>query len=205
MRGVSGLHKPGVQWTFVAIAFALLVVIMLSGVALTRMRAAMDAARADAMQARVDREQIEAAFQRERSARESLALQLGRERTGAAAGAAGPPTLTLSPVRAKSPKGPELAVPQTSAPLIVLRLLLPAKAPADASYEVRLRSWTTGDLLWLRSGVRAGTADGKAAVIAPIASDVFAPGAYEVVLNTTASPPSQVADYEVSVIEQRGR
>ncbi|PYR59884.1 MAG: hypothetical protein DMF85_06675 [Acidobacteria bacterium] len=205
MRGVSGLHKPGVQWTFVAIAFALLVVIMLSGVALTRMRAAMDAARADAMQARVDREQIEAAFQRERSARESLALQLGRERTGAAAGAAGPPTLTLSPVRAKSPKGPELAVPQTSAPLIVLRLLLPAKAPADASYEVRLRSWTTGDLLWLRGGLRAGTADGKAAVIAPIASDVFAPGAYEVVLNTTASPPSQVADYEVSVIEQRGR
>ena len=205
MRGVSGLHKPGVQWTFVAIAFALIVVVMLSGVALTRMRAAMDAARADAMQARVDREQIEAAFQRERSARESLALQLGRERGGATGGAAGPPTLTLSPVRAKSPKGPELAVPRTSAPLIVLRLLLPAKAPADASYEVRLRSWTTGDLLWLRGGLRAGTADGKAAVIAPIASDVFAPGAYEVVLNTTASPPSQVADYEVSVIEQRGR
>ena len=41
MRSVSGLEKPAVQWTFVAIAFALIVVVMLSGVALTRMRAAI--------------------------------------------------------------------------------------------------------------------------------------------------------------------
>jgi hypothetical protein len=203
MRGVSGFDKPAVQWTFVAIAFALIIVVMLCGVALTRMRAGIDSARADAMQARVDREQVEAAFQRERSARESLVLQLGRERTAAATVGGAPPTLTLSPVRVKSPKGPELAVPQTSAPLLVLRLLLPTNARKDASFEVRLRSWTSGDLLWLRSGLRAGAAEGKPAIVAPIASDVFAPGPYELLLTMTGTSPSEVAVYEVSFIEQR--
>jgi hypothetical protein len=203
MRPVSGFDKPAVQWTFVAIAFALIAILMLAGAALLRMRAALDTARAEAMQARVDREQLDAAFQRERSARESLALQLGRERTAVATGAAAPPTLTLSPVRRKSPRGPELAVPQTPAALVVLRLLLPPNAPKDASFEVRLRSWTTGDLLWLRSGLRAGTAEGKPAIVAPIASDALAPGPYELLLTTAGSSPSEVAVYEVSFIEQR--
>jgi hypothetical protein len=202
MRGVSGLDKPTVQWTFVGIGFALIVVVIFSALALKRMRAATEAARAESRQSRVDLDQMEAAFQRERSARESLALQLGRERS-AASTIAGPPTLTLSPVRTKSAKGPELAVPQTSAPVIVLRLLLPAKAPADAAFEVRLRSWTTGELLWLRRGVRAGVAERKPALIVPIATDVFASGPYELMLGTIGSAPSDIAVYEVSFIEQR--
>lgn len=197
MHGISGLDKPAVQWTFVACGVVLIAVCTGAGVALVRTRTSMDEVRREALQARIDREQVEASLARERSAREAFALQLGRERQANAPPTV--PTLTLAPVKTKSPRGPEIAVPQTSAPVVELRLVLPRGAAADRPFTITLRSWTTGDVLWVRSGLHAGTADGRPAVVAPITSDVFVPGQYEILL-TMGAPATDVATYEVAIL-----
>ncbi|HEX5475691.1 MAG TPA: hypothetical protein VFX12_13610 [Vicinamibacterales bacterium] len=196
MRGVSGFDRPAVQWTFVAVGIGLIAVAVWAGVALRRGQRTIQAMRAEVLQAQVDRDQIDAALQRERATREALRLQLGRERTAVEDLAT--PTLTLSPVARPSPNGPELTVPPTSAPVVDLRLLLPPHAP-QGTFTVRLRSWTGGDVLWLRAGLRQGTADNRPAVIAPLATDVFVPGTYEIRLTTGGATPTDVAVYEVAI------
>ena len=197
MRSVSGLDRPALQWLFVACGVLLIAVAVWTGVALVRTRKALDVARANAVQAQTDRDQTDAALARERSAREALTLQLGRERQSAAPPTV--PTLTLSPVRTKSPKGPETAVPTTTAPVVQLRLVLPPHTPTNGTFSITLRSWTTGDVLWSRGMLHAGDADGKPAVVASITSDVLAAGAYELVLSA-GSPASELAVYEVSFV-----
>jgi hypothetical protein len=196
VRGVSGLERPAIQWTFVVCGAVLLAISTWTGVALVRARRALDGARADVQQASMDREQIEASLARERAARESFMLQLGRERHAAAGAAV--PTLTLAPVKARSAAGPELAVPSTSAPVLQIRLELPARTPVDQSFTITLRSWTSGDVLWSRGSLRAGSANGKPAIVANLTSDVLTPGPYELLL-TAGAPPSEVAAYEVSI------
>ncbi len=197
VRGVSGLDRPAIQWTFVACGIVLIGISTWTGVGLVKARRAVDAARAEAEQVRLDRDQTEASLARERAARESFMLQLGRERQAAVPAAM--PGLTLTPVKTRSPRGPELAVPSTSAPVVELRLMLPPRTAIDRSFTITLRSWTSGDMLWSRGSLRAGTANGKPAVAAHIASDVLAPGPYELLL-TAGSPASDVAVYEVSII-----
>ena len=96
MRGVSGLERPAIQWTFVVCGVALIGISTWTGVALVRAWRAIDVARDEARQASLDREQTEASLARERAARESYMLQLGRERKAAVPAAH--PTLTLTPV-----------------------------------------------------------------------------------------------------------
>ena len=85
---------------------------------------------------------------------------------------------------------------------IQLRLLLPrGHTPSAASYIVVLRTWSGGETIWSRGDVRASTVEGRPMVTALMTGDVFAPGAYEIVL-TTRSPDgteSEVAAYEVAV------
>jgi hypothetical protein len=181
---------------FIGCGVALIGISAWTGVALVRARRAIDVARAETRQATRDREQTEASLARERAARESFMLQLGRERKAAAPAAA--PTLTLTPVKTRSGRGPELAVPATSAPVVQLRLVLPPRAPLDRPFAITLRAWTSGDVLWSRGSLPAGDANGKPAVIANLASDVLAPGPYELFL-TSGTPPSEVAVYEVSI------
>jgi hypothetical protein len=197
VRGVAGLDRPAIQWMFVACGVVLIGISTCMGVGLVRARRNVEAARAEADQARLDREQTEASLARERAARESFMLQLGRERQAAVPAAM--PTLTLTPVKTRSPRGPELAVPSTPAPIVELRLVLPPRTATDRTFTVTLRSWTTGDVLLTRGGLRAGTANGKPAVLAHLASDVLTPGPYELLL-AGGTPSSDVAVYEVSVI-----
>ena len=195
MRPISGLDRPLIQWIFALCGIALIAACAATGVALVRMRRSVEEARRDAMQARIDREQVEASLARERSTREAVMLQLGKERSAAAP--ASTPTLTLSPVLKKSPRGPEIAVPQTSAPVVDLRLLLPKGAPAGP-FTVTARSWNTGEIEWVRAALPAGAADKKPAVVLAITSDVLVPGQHEFVL-TAGSPPVNVTTYEVAV------
>lgn len=171
-----------------------------SGVALVRLRHAVEESRREAMQARIDRDQTEASLARERSTRESLALQLGKERSAAPGPA---PTLTLTPVTKKSPRGPETAVPQTSAPVIDLRLVLPRGAPA-APFTVTCRSWSTGAVAWMRAALPAGSADGTPAIVLPITPDMLPPGTHEFVL-TAGAPEKLVTTYEVAVVPSGAR
>lgn len=194
---MAGLERPGIQWTFVVCGVALIGISTWTGVALVRARRAIAVARAEAQQAGLDREQTEASLARERAARESFMLQLGRERQAAALPST--PTLTLTPVKTRSGRGPELAVPSTLAPVVQLRLVLPPRTSLDRPFAITLRSWTSGEVLWSRGSLRAGEANGKPAVIANLASDVLAPGPYELLL-TTGTPPSEVAVYEVSIV-----
>jgi hypothetical protein len=166
------------------------------------MRASVQELKRDTAQAHLDRDQIEASLARERSAREAMTLELGRERVANAPVSV--PTLTLPPVTVKSPKGPETAVPSTTAPVVELRLVLPRGSATDRAFSVALRSWTTGEVLWTRAQLRAGSADGKPAILAPLTSDVLAPGQYEVQL-TAGTPPTTVAVYEVAVVPSGGK
>jgi hypothetical protein len=194
---VSGLERPAIQWTFVICGLALIAMSTWTGVALVRARRAIDVARTEAQQASLDREQTEASLARERAARESFMLQLGRERY--AATPAANPTLTLTPVRTRSARGPELAVPSTQAPIVQLRLVLPPRTAVDRPFTITLRSWTSGEVLWSRGALRPGDVNGKPAVVANLASEVLTPGPYELLL-TAGTPPSEVAVYEVSIV-----
>jgi hypothetical protein len=197
VRGVSGLERPAIQWTFVISGVVLIAISTTAGVALVRSRHALDDARAEARQASLDREQTEASLARERAAREAFMLQLGRERHAAAAVAT--PTLTLTPVERRSAAGPELAVPSTPSPVVELRLVLPPRTAVGRRFTIALRSWNTGELLWSRGSIPAASANGKPAVLAKLASDVLTPGPYELLL-TAGTPPSEVAVYEVSIV-----
>ena len=196
VRPVSGLDRPIIQWTFVLFGAVLIAISASTGVALTRARRAIATTRAEAEQARIERDRLDEALTRERAARESFMLQLGRERHAADAA---PPTLTLTPVTSRSARGPELAVPSPRAPLVQLRLMLPPRTALDRPFSITLRSWTTGEVLWSRGSIRASEANAKPAVLATIASDVLLPGPYELLL-TAGTPAAEVAGYEVSIV-----
>jgi hypothetical protein len=198
VKRVSGFETPAMQWAFVASGLILMAVAVWAGFALRAERRALAAASATVAQLQDDRDQLQASVERERAAREALTLQLGREREAAAP--TSPPTLTLQPVRTRSPRGPQIAVPQTTAPVVELRLVLPASAPEHAAFTVRLRSWTGGDWLWSRGALAPATADGKPAVLARVSSDILTPGPYELILTTSGPSPQDVAVYEVSIV-----
>jgi hypothetical protein len=202
VRGISGLERPAIQWLFVAAGVALLAVAVATGVALVRARRATVLAAEQSQQLQRDRDQLDAALSHERATREALALELGRERRGASSPApAAPPTLTLEPVRTKSPSGPAVAVPQPSVPLVEVRLQLPrGAASTQASYDVSLRSWVTGDVLLTRHRLLPVTSDHIQAVALRVPSDVFVPGQYELILTLTGSTAQDVATYEVAIV-----
>jgi hypothetical protein len=202
MRPVRGFERPAVQWLFVALGAALVVVAGAEGLALVRARNVTNTLRAADLSARVDRRQLEARAAREQAAREALSLELGRVRNGTSGTAAHEPTLTLPAitVRAATPPEPTVKAPaQTET--IQLRLLLPAdRAPADKRYAIAFRGWSGGTVLWSRGGLAASVVDKHAMVTARLTGDVLEPGAYEIVLtDVTTGTPAEVAFYHVSV------
>ena len=200
MRPVSGFERPILQWLFVVLGAALAVMAGIEAVALVRAQSVVNSLRAADLEARVDRQQLEARAAREQAARESLSLELGRVRTGSAA--MEEPTLTLSAitVRAATPPAPTVEAPDATQ-MILLRLRLPrGPAPAGKRYAIALRTWSGGTVLWSRSGLAGSMLDREAMVTAPLTGDVLEPGAYEIALtDVTASTPVDVAFYEVSV------
>ncbi len=156
------------------------------------------------MNARLEREQLQAHAARDQAAREALSLELARQRGAAAPGAR--PTLTLSPLVKRAAQPPEPTVgKQPDNQSIQLRLLLPPGAePQSARYTIVVRTWTGGDAVWSRGGLTPSTADGKRVVTAFIAGDVFAPGPYEITLTRNASDTrTEVAAYEVAIRPDR--
>lgn len=200
MRPVSGFDRPGVQWLFIVLGIALVGIAGGEAMALRRARAEIRGLRADSLNDRITREQLEARVAREQSAREAFSLELARQR-----GAASPvtlPTLTLTPLRKRGaqPPDPTVAKPADNQ-VIQLRLVLPpAGEPPDARYTIVLRTWTGGDAVWSRGGMTMSTVDNKRMVTTFITGDVFAPGPYEIALTRRAGAAStEIAAYEVGV------
>jgi hypothetical protein len=203
MRVVRGFEKPALQWVFVALAVALIVIATGEAVGLRRTRSVIAELRAADLNSRMERQQLETRLAREQAARESFALELGRVRGSVSTTAASEPTLTLTPIvtRRATPPDPTVAVP-APAQSILLRLLVPgSRARSTDRYAVAVRTWSKGDVVWSRSDLRASTIDRKTAVTARLTGDVFAPGAYEIRLTNTPEdgPPAEVAFYEITI------
>jgi hypothetical protein len=200
MRPVSGFDRPGVQWLFILLGIALIAVAVGEAAALLRARAAIRSLRAESVNDRVTREQLEARAAREQSARESLSLELARQRGAGAA--VTQPTLTLTPLRKRGAQPPDPTVAKPAeGQSIQLRLVLPPGAePPDARYTIVVRTWTRGDTVWSRGGVAMSTVDNKRMVTTFITGDVFSPGAYEIALTRHAGEmTADVSSYEVGI------
>jgi hypothetical protein len=200
MRQVSGFERPGVQWLFVALGIVLVGVAASEAVALRRARTEIDGLRAADLSARIEETQLRAQVAREQAARESLALELARQR-----GAGQPvtlPTLTLSPLtkRGAQPPDPTVVKPAENQ-VIQLRLLLPASAKPQATrYTIVVRTWTEGDTIWSRGGLTLSTVENKRLVTTLITGDVLTPGAYEIALTSNAADKAaEIAAYEIAV------
>jgi hypothetical protein len=202
MRPISGFERPAVQYAFVGLAIVLIATGVWGGITVRRAAKQNGQLRADLLNARVERDQLEARAAREQSARESLSLQLSRARSRPRADGA-TPGLTLMPLktRGSAPPPPTVA---TLAPsqVIELRLRVPGRPdPRIVTYQAAVRSWSGGQTLWSRAGLKTIEVDRQPLVHAYVTGDVFAPGAYEVLLTGTAADGAQkeIASYEVTV------
>jgi hypothetical protein len=201
MRPVSGLERPALQWLFVALGVALVVVAAGAAVGLRRARGETAALRVADLNARIERQQLQTRAAREGSAREALSLEVGRLRANGPA--VSQPTLTLSPLVKRGATPPEATVERPAeSQVIQLRLVLPARRPPHTSvYTVVVRTWSGGETIWSRSGLSLSTVDKRPMVSAFITGDVFAPGAYEVALSGTSggNKTEDIAAYEIAV------
>ena len=201
MRPVSGFERPGLQWLFIGLGIVLIVIAAGEGVALLRARTQIATLRAADLNGRIELDKLSAQAARDQAAREALALELARQRR--AGGAVTQPTLTLSPLSTRSaqPPDPTVAKPADQQS-IQLRLVLPGRTDfPGAHYTIVIRTWSGGETVWSRSGLPMTTVDNKRMVTAFITGDVFAPGAYEIVLTriVIGASPTDVASYEVAI------
>lgn len=203
MRPVSGLERPWIQWTFVALGLLLVGLAAVQTMAIRRARADVKLARAAEMNARLDRQQLEMQLARERSAREALSIDVARLRGSAADAGAAPPALTLMPLtmRGATPAGASIDAPGRDV-VIELRLVLPRTAPAGLhDFAVAIRTWSSGKPVWMRGGLARTAGETRPAITALITGDTLLPGAYELLL-TAVSADGQgvdVGSYELSV------
>jgi hypothetical protein len=208
MRPVRGFERPWMQWGFVVLGLVLVGVAAAEAMALRRLRGEIAQARASEMSAQTAREETQIKLTQERAARQALSFDVERLRGGAREGP-GVPMLTLSPVTKHGAGPPEPTVDAIpDAESIQLRLLLPAASTAAATrYSVSVRSWSGGETVWSRNGLRASTVDAHPMVTAFVTGDVFAPGAYEVALTATTADGmrAETASYEVAIRNRRDR
>lgn len=202
MKPISGFERPWIQWILVFLSFVLIGLVAWQVLALRRQRQALAQLRADSMNARLERQQLESRLAREQSSREALALELARQRAAAPDTPLEIPTLTLIPLVTRGAKPPVATVPaQTARQIVELRLVLPKGAGGHTRFEVVLRDWTGGDVVWSRGGLVPTTIDGRRLVTAHLTGDVLSPGSYEILLSgiTMDGRKEEIAAYETGI------
>lgn len=201
MRPISGFERPVVQWVFLALSLLLIAAAGSAAWVARRSNTAAAAARTAEERGRLERQQLEAQLARERSGREALSLELARQRQTAAEPPRVLPTLTLTPAvsRAATPPAPTVTM-QHASQVIELRLVLPPGSGRRARFDVVLRDWSTGDVVWSRGGLAATTIDRRPAIAVFITGDVFRATAYELLVSagTADGRKDEVAAYEVA-------
>jgi hypothetical protein len=206
MRPVGGFERPALQWAFVACSAALIALAIAETVTLWRLKSERDSLRVAELNGRVDRQQLEIVLARERSARETLSSEVGRRNAAGEPSVSAVPTLTLAPLRTRAVTPPQATMdPPRAAQVVELRVQLPRAAQPLVSYTVALRRWSTGEVLWTRSGLVARDVEGRPTVTTYVTGDLLAPGAYEVALTGVGKDghPSEVAGYEIAVRSPR--
>jgi hypothetical protein len=201
MRPISGFERPVLQWLFVALSVILIAVT--AGAAWVARRAIAGATSARSVEegGRLERQRLDAQLARERSAREAITLELARAREGSAETARLMPTLTLEPLTTRGASPPEPTVSaQHATQVIELRLVLPAAARPHTRFEVVLREWTTGRLVWSRGGLTPSTVDRQSMLATFVTGDLFRTGAYEVLVSGVGADgqKTEIASYEVA-------
>lgn len=201
MRPISGFERPVIQWLFVALSVVLIAAAGGAAWMARRATASSEAARAAEESGRLERQQLDAQLARERSSREALSLELTRQRESGPEPVRVVPTLTLTPLTTRGPLPPApTATSQHATQLIELRLILPATDKKFTRFDVVLRDWSTGAVVWSRGGLAATRVDRQAMVTAFTTGDVFRPGAYELLLSavTAEGQKAEVAAYEIA-------
>jgi hypothetical protein len=204
MRPISGFERPALQWLFVALSVALMLATAGAAWFARRAMAEGQAARTREEGGRLERQHLEAQLARERSAREALALQLGRVRAEGDSRdmGRGLPTLTLTPLAARGASPPAATVaPQHATQIVELRLVLPSGVTQHSRFEIMWRDWSTGTLVWSRGGLAPASVDGRPGVTAFVTGDVIRMGAYEIQWSGTTleGRKEEVAAYELGV------
>ena len=201
MRPISGFERPLIQWLFVLLSVCLMFAAGGAAWLARRANAAADLARSAEEGARFEGQQLDAQLARERSSREALSLELTRQREGGADPTRVLPTLTLTPVTVRGATPPQPSVTtQHATQVIELRLVLASSGKRFSRFEIALRDWSSGQVVWSRGGVSATTVDRQPMVTAYVTGDVFRPGAYELLLSgrTTEGKKEEVASYEIT-------
>jgi type II secretory pathway pseudopilin PulG len=203
MKPVSGFDRPAVQWAFVVLSVVLMALAAAASWIARRSTDRANDAQTIQQAMRLENQQLDAQLARERSTRESLALELSRQRAGGPDAPRVMPTLTLEPAESRGAKPPAPSVaPQHATQVIELRLVLPARVGKQFSrFDIVLRDWTGGDTIWSRGGLTATTIDRRPALAAFITGDLLRTGAYELLVSgtTMGGQREEVASYEVSV------
>lgn len=205
MRPISGFDRPALQYLFVVLSVVLIAVAAWGAVSVRRAAREIERLHASELNGRLEREQLEARAAREQSARESLALQIARSKSGETTTGkmTEVPSLTLMPLarRGPEPPPPTVAPPQPEQ-VIALRLMLPRGVdPREGSYQIAIRSWQGGQTIWSRGALAATRVDGRGAVQAYLTGEVFGAGSYEALLTGTGpdGAPKEIASYELTV------
>jgi hypothetical protein len=201
MRPLSGFERPLIQWLFVALSIVLIATAGGAAWMAGRARAATQQARAAEESGRFERQQLDAQLARERSAREALSLELTRQRQPGSERTRVIPTLTLTPLTVRGATPPEpSATAQHPTQVIELRLVLPTSGKRHTGFDVALRGWSTGRVVWSRGGLQATTIDRQSMVTTYVTGELFRPGAYEVLVSgqTPEGKKEDVASYEIT-------
>lgn len=192
MRPVKGLDKPLVQWFLLAACAVMTILLVLAARSVARATRQVDDLVAGQTTAAVDRQSLEEQLTRERATREALALEIARlrARQGPETSSGSEiPTLTLAPTASLGVGPPEPTVAEPGrAQLIELRLLMPETVGDNVkTCQIIARDWSTGQPRWSRADVPVADIDGRRAAVAYVTGEMFAPGAYELLVTPTAS------------------
>jgi hypothetical protein len=213
---MRGFERPRVQWMVIGLCGVLTVMLTAATV---RMRTLQDLLRKADQVIGVNEKQrqtLERDLAREQSAREALAVELARVRSGSASTAGGGPgagtrsTLTVDPLVKRSGSPPEKNIDaQTPDTIVELRLLLPEKTRTGLKeLQITARDWSTGSVRWSIATVRIASATGRRAALAYVTGEMLAPGAYEFVLAPVGEggpQPDPIAAYELGITRRAAR
>ena len=78
--------------------------------------------------------------------------------------------------------------------------MLPSSGKRYTGFDVALRDWSTGLVIWSRGGLNAATIDRQSMVTTYVTGEMFRPGAYEVLVSgqTPEGKKEDVASYEIT-------
>jgi hypothetical protein len=198
MRGVKGLDRPGWQWALVAACVVLITLLASAAMSIRRAGGRIQDAQRESLNARAERDGLEAQLSRERATREALSLELARQRGRGSDNPVTVPTLTLEPSTTRQASPPEGGVTALlPEQVVLLRFVLRSKLLRPGSgYEVTARDWSSGQVRWMRGGLQGVQIEESFGLAVNVTGEMLPAGSYEFLVTLLGS---EVATYELTV------